>query len=73
MNLRQEGDTMMTFDYKCMRCQERHERQVREDQLRDTYFAPCPVCGFVARRVVPVGGGQDSRAAEDPALSLVTL
>ena len=42
---------MSDYQYKCLKCQERHDRRVNDCDFEDTYFAPCPVCGFVARRV----------------------
>lgn len=65
---------MKTFDYKCMRCQERHQRPVPENDLNDTYFAPCPVCGFVARRMAPMDRLEDGAKVPvgEPALSLVS-
>lgn len=42
---------MRFYEYKCQRCEERHHEVVALDNLADTHFLPCPVCGFVSRRV----------------------
>ena len=42
---------MRLYEYKCQRCEEKHREAVPLNELEDTYFKPCPCCGFVSRRV----------------------
>ena len=42
--------------FKCMRCEERHYRQVEDSDLQNHWLVPCPICGFVARRIAAPAG-----------------
>ena len=67
-----EAETMMPiYPYKCMKCQERHERRVANEEFESTYHAACPFCGWIARRVptLPEVHGH-ARRARQPELQL---